>query len=523
MSSSDVKTDKHAKDVTGKDRFAWNVITSWLGQIFVIVTGFVLPRMISDYQGDAALGIWDFCWAFVNYLKLSNFGIGASVSRYVAKYRAEDDVEGLNGTVSTIFFFQIFVATFVMISTVVLSQALPAIYAEKLEGFADEVQWVVLFLGGSLALYFVIDVFRGVTTGIHRWDVHNAIIGGTHGFMFVTMVGALFLGGGLVEISIAYFVISALSEILRVITAYRLCPELHISRRYVSWKRAKKLATFGGKTVLSSMPSVVVIQSTNVLVMGALGPAMLAVLMRPIALIRHVATFINKFAFVLTPMAGSIQATEDAHSMREFLLETTRYSVAFTLPIMLYLIVFGDRILYLWMGEGYDAWSLMVIFSLGYFLPVSQSAINRILVGLNAHGKAALMSIAVMATCFVVGVLIIEQVGWSLENAAILVAVSLTLSNGLVMPVVACRRMDISARTYISRVFTAPFLCGAVYVSVLMLFRDLFSDTPNMAALWGWMAGGVVILPMYWRWIAPDEFKRKISGYMRRKLGRAAA
>jgi O-antigen/teichoic acid export membrane protein len=520
MSTKD-RDHKSQVDVTGKDRFAWNVLTSWFGQLFVIVSGFIMPRMISDYQGDAALGIWDFCWAFVNYLKLSNFGIGASVSRYVAKYKAEGDIDGLNGTVSTIFYFQLVVATFVMIGTLVLSQTLPVFYAEKLEGFADDVHWVILFLGGSLALYFVIDVFRGVTTGLHRWDLHNFIIGGTHVLMLLAMAGSLLLGGGLVEISIAYFGVSLLSEIVRVITAYRICPEISISRRHMSWKRAKKFAIFGAKTVLNSLPHVLVIQSTNVMVMGALGPAMLAVLMRPIALIRHVTTFVNKFSFVLTPMAGSIQATESMDNMREFLLETTRYSVAFTLPIILFLAVFGDRILYIWMGEGYDAWALMIILAIGYFLPISQSAINRILVGLNAHGKVAIINLVVVGASFTVGVLVIEQVGWTLQNAAILVAVSLTLSSGVVVPVVACRRMSISAFTYLQRVFLMPAICGAVYFVTLMACRFIFESTPYRAVLWGGVIGGMVILPMYWRWIASDVFRRKLTDFARRKLGRS--
>jgi O-antigen/teichoic acid export membrane protein len=514
------KEGTYSTDVTGEDRFAWNVVTSWLGYLFVLIPGFVMPRMISDTQGDVALGIWDFCWALVNYLKLSNFGIGASVSRFVAKYKAEGNTDGVNGVVSTVFLFQLIVASFVMVATIVLSITIPVIYAAKLGAFAGEVHWIILFLGGSLVLYFVIDVFRGVTTGFHRWDLHNAIIASTHALMFITMAGALYLGGGLVEISIAYFCVSVVSEIVRVMTAYKIFPELKVSKIFLNWKIAKKMASFGAKTVLNSLPQIVVIQSTNVLVMGALGPALLAVMMRPIALMRHASTFINKFSFVLTPMAGSLQATSNMEGMREFLLEVTRYSVAFTLPILLYLGVFGDRILHLWMGEGFDDWGLMIIFCIGYFLPISQSAIYRILVGLNAHGKAAIISISVVSICYLVGVIWIEQIGWNLHNAAILISVSLTASYGIVMPVIACRLMKISVANYLYQVFALPFMCGAIFFVILVSCRIIFTKNGYQDLIWATILGTFVIIPMYWRWIASAEFRRKISGLARRKLSR---
>ena len=58
------------KDVTGRSRMARNLVGRWLGQIVVIVTGFVIPRLIGDNLGPVSLGIWDFGWSTVNYFRL---------------------------------------------------------------------------------------------------------------------------------------------------------------------------------------------------------------------------------------------------------------------------------------------------------------------------------------------------------------------------------------------------------------------------------------------------------------------
>ena len=522
MTEETTKNNKKQEDLTGKDRFAWNVIVSWAGYLFVLVPGFIMPRLISDNLGSAALGVWDFTWAFVNYLKISGFGIGSSVNRYVAKHRVEGDVEALRNAVSTVMLIQVTVGMFVMVVTLFLSYWLPLKFADSLNGYAGETQGVILFLGASLALYFAFDSFRGVITGHHRWEVHNGIIAAMHGTNFVLMAVVLVTGGGLFELAMTYFFVSLAGELVRAYLAFRVCPDLKIGFSYVSWARAKKMMSFGVKTSMTGLPVILVLQSTSVLVMGSLGAAALAVYARPISLIRHLGTFVSKYAFVLTPMAGSIQAKKDEAELGSFLLDTTKYGVAFTLPPVLFLAMFGDRVLYYWMGEGYDSWELMAILSLGYLLPISQNTVMRILVGMNAHGRAAILSLAVAMVTYISGALYIEATGWSLPAAALLVACSLSASQGLAVPFYACRRLKIPYARYLFDVFTAPLACGSVYLAIMVAARWEWSERPDVALLIGGGLGALVLLPLYWKWIAPDSFKKKVKKKFRKKAAAAS-
>ena len=90
------------EDVTGQSRFGRNVAFAWGGYLVNIAAGFIMPRLISDRLGQSTLGIWDFCWSIVGYFGLVQLGIGSSVNRYVAKYRAQNDAQGLSKSVSTI-------------------------------------------------------------------------------------------------------------------------------------------------------------------------------------------------------------------------------------------------------------------------------------------------------------------------------------------------------------------------------------------------------------------------------------
>ena len=84
------------EDLTGRSRLVPNVIFNWAAYFVFIVAGFIMPRMIDHRLGREILGIWDFAWSLVGSFKLVQLGIGSSVNRYIAKYRAAKDTDGIN-------------------------------------------------------------------------------------------------------------------------------------------------------------------------------------------------------------------------------------------------------------------------------------------------------------------------------------------------------------------------------------------------------------------------------------------
>ena len=74
-------------------------------------------------------------------------------------------------------------------------------------------------------------------------------------------------------------------------------------------------------------------------------------------------------------------------------MSSTRWCVAFTLPIMLGLAILGDSVIVLWMGPHYVHPWLTATLALGMFLPVAQGPAVQILIGLDAHGRVMERSI----------------------------------------------------------------------------------------------------------------------------------
>lgn len=75
---------------------ARSVLANGAWYAVVVVSGFVVPRLIADYRGQPLPGIWDLGWSLVVYVSFLAFGITSAVNRYVARYRTTFDWESLN-------------------------------------------------------------------------------------------------------------------------------------------------------------------------------------------------------------------------------------------------------------------------------------------------------------------------------------------------------------------------------------------------------------------------------------------
>lgn len=511
MKADKKKHEQAVEDLSGKERVIANVITSWGSHLVLIIIGFILPRMINDNLGQVALGIWDLSWSFVNYLSLAGFGIGSSVNRYVAKYRSIGNNEALNRTMSSVVFIQLVTCVIVVLSTAILVWLLPGLVGEKDSVDIRMVSWVVGLLGLSLAAQLAFDPSRGVLTGMHRWDLYNGLNAVTQILSAILMIVVLILGGDLIGLAAVYLSVTLMMEFIRTIIAKKLCKELSLRTDLVNRKDIKKMFRYGVKTFIASSPSTIVIQTLNIIIASTLGPAALSVFARPLALVRHVEVFLNKFSFVLTPMVGSISARGKSEELKEFLIESTKYSVSFTLPILLFLAMLGDLVLHLWMGNDYARLDIILALSVGLFLKISQAPALRILMGMNAHGKLALLNLYLTVGMFAFALVFFNLYGWDLLNIAISLGIIFSVTSGIITPLYACRAVNINLVQYFLRSFTKPLLCNAVVVPWLVLMRQLdqVSIASNLLiALSGEM---VILFIIYWIFLVPKPIKQKLN------------
>jgi O-antigen/teichoic acid export membrane protein len=500
--------------LSGEDRMTQNVLASWTGQIVVVITGFLVPRLIDDQLGQTALGIWDLAWSTVHSFRLVQMGIVSSISRYISRYRAVGDIDGVNRTVSSVSCVLTIMAAIIMGLAVATAFSLPRLLDAQLGTDIGTVRWLIVLLGASLAVQTGSHGFAGVLTGYHRWGLHNAIQAGSQIIVLAGMLGVLFAGYGLPALALVVLGGELVSRITQSIVAYRIFPDLRVRIAHIRWSYARQMIIFGSKSFVPTIAKMVLAQATSLQIVGALGPAGLALYSRPMALIRHVATYSEKLANVLTPTVSSLQSTGHEARLRALLISASRYSAYIALPAVLTLSILGGTILRLWMGSGYDKQLLVAILAVGHLTFLVQQPVEAIMIGLNAHGRLGLAKVVTSACSVAAMALALGPMGQGLVAVSLAVAVPTTLANGIYVPFYACRRLKLPVGRYLVETWKMPLLCCAPFALCLGAGRWLLSDRPLMGLLSGGVAGGLVLGWLYWRHALPPGLKERIGAQM---------
>lgn len=500
----------HKADMTGRDRLAWNVIASWGGHLVFVVAGFVMPRMIDGALGQVSLGVWDFCWSLVNYFSLAGLGVGSSVNRHVAIYRSSGQIEKLRSAVTSVIAIQLGISVFVLLLTAAAVSAVRTFFAGQLADHTAEAAWVVALLGISLAVQMGFDAFRGIITGCHRWDLHNGINASAYALTVLGMILELRSGGGLRGLSAIYLSAVVLTEMSRILIARRVCPEFRLDLSLANRDDAREMFLFGVKRIVAALPPLILNQSVSVLILTFLGPARLAVYARPAGLMRSAQTFIDKFAFVTTPTAASLQGSGRADELRAFLIRSTQFAVAIAAPICLLLAIQGKAILALWMGGHYSGGAVVLaLLAGGMFLPMTQQPTMNILIGMNRHGRLGAFTVGVSVAGLAVGVAAASAFGLSIRGAALITALPLLLANGIVLPLYACKQLQLSPWTYAARSYAQPLLFCLPFAVVLIATRTAFSERYLVSLAASLVAGAIALLPLAWS-VMPERMRQRL-------------
>ena len=499
------------EDMAGRHRIMHNVAVGWASQFAFVVAGFILPRLIDVHLGQNALGVWDFGWSMVAYFGLVLVGVISSINRYVAKFRAVNDVEGVNISVSSVTCILLVMALIVVVLTIGATLAVPCLLSTKLGDSVPDAQWVVFLLGMSLVIQMVTSGYGGVLTGCHRWDLHHGINASCRILTMFGMIGVLVFGGGLRGLALVILIGEMFGFGSRYFLAYRVYPGLSVRVSHARWHTAKNMLKFGGKTFLPSLGELFSNQTISLLIIWFIGPGALALFSRPRHLVHHVQTFVVRYAFVFTPTASSLQAMDRQRSLQHLFLEAARNGAFIALPMVLVLAILGGPILHLWMGKEYEDQLLLAVLAVGYLPVLLQLTSMSILRGVNIHRIPGLIKLIASVFGIAGAILLLGPLQWGVTWAAIAVVAPLGLVDGIYLPLYVRQRLKIPLRKYLKQSVLEPVLCVLPFAMCLLFARIGFANRHIWALAIGMGVGMPVLAFTYWRHAFTKEFRTKIT------------
>jgi O-antigen/teichoic acid export membrane protein len=439
---------------TDHRRLLTSAVANWFGFAAQIAAAFYLCPVLIQGLGDRRYGIWSLVESILAYLTLFDLGVAVSVVRYVARFEARQDWEGLNRVFSTC--ICIFTAAGLAVLALTLLLALPGISLLPLPtDLAQEGRWMLVLLGLNLATGLPLNVFACILDGLGRYPARSGVCTVSLVIRSILILLTIRAQGGLIALAVVITSCTVLENLALAVTAWSYLPGLRFSLGLVDRATFKTIRGYSVHALLAMLAGRISFQ-TDALVIGAFLPQeQITFFMIGARLVEYAKGTLRVATTVLTPAVSALEAQGRQTAIREVLVDHTRYVLWLLLPLQLGLLLLGFPFLTLWVGPEHACLShtTLIILSVPLALALSQSVSARILYGIGELRWFARAAMTEAAVNLVLSVVLVRWYG--IEGVALGTAIPNMLVNCAIAAHV-CRILGIGLGRYVRLSFPKP-------------------------------------------------------------------
>ena len=424
-----------------------------------VVVGLALIPFMINRLGLVSYGVWALALTFSfagGYAALADLGIEGATVRYVAESVADDDVQGLNRTVSTS------LAVFCLIG-VVLAPAVAALSGPLVDlfGVSAHLRGAARICFALVALQLAFELparaFVAVLEGSQRFVVYQTVELGRSLLQAALYVGALLEGWGLTGLAAALALCSGLALLAYWQLAHRAVPGLRVSPFGCRRTELRRLVRFGGGVFTLRMISTVFGQMDKAIVGIALGTRQVGLYEIANRVNLTAATVASISVSAVVPAAASLR--REAALLRDMFLRGSAYAAALSLPFAVAAFIFARPLLLSWIGpRAVPAIGAARLFVLYAAIQVPQNVASTMMYGLGRIRVPLIVNGTATALNLGLSIALVRPLGFSG------VIVGTLIANGLAWPVLLgyyLRVFDCSLLTWFQKLI-APNLPGLV-------------------------------------------------------------
>lgn len=440
---------------------AWN----WLGVATSVGIGFFVARFLIDRLGDTTYGLWIVLTALTEYFRFMDLGVRGSIGRYMAFHRARGDTLAINTTLSSGLVVLLALGVGCVLITLILGGSITSLL-DLQPAQSDEAQAAFVIVALSLAIGLVLNVFDATLWAYERFDILNLIDIPVDLIRAVLVFALIGNGFGLVALAWITLVTTALGGVAKAVMARRAAPSLRASPRLLAWDQMRILLDYGIWNFLRSLAQLARRALPPTLIAASLGLALVTPFSIAARLVAYAALIVAAAAGVATPLATKLHATKNWQRQQELALRGSRFAASLALFLLGLFVLLGRPLIALWVGPRLaNAYPLLVTLALGELIPMSQLAMESLLLAAARHQALALASLAEAVVAIGFALLLLKPFG--VGGACVAFAVAAACCRGLFTLVYGCRVARLPLRQYARRVILPALATAAPAILLL--------------------------------------------------------
>jgi len=504
-----VQQDQPSDPAHSRKAFIGNAIWNSLGAVSTIAAGLLLQPYIVRKLGPARYGIWALVFSTLDYLRLFDFGLRASVVNYAARLRARGDQESMNQLVSTACVFYGALA----IAVVAVSLAVSPVFADWFkvpDEYRHDATLLVMIVGASVGLGLFASVFTGLLEAFQRFDLVNRPYIAS---MTVRMVGSvvlLYYGHGLISLGLLALLCAIGERSANVRGVFMAFPDLRIRFRHASTVTLRSLTGYSFSSFLISNAILISNQSPMVMIGYLVSATEAGFYSLPTRLIGYVGDIVARVGTVTASRVADMDERGKAAAMLEWIAVLNRYCYALFLPFVLFLLVWGPALIERMVGPSFAARSAVVLAPVAILTALTTAGMFNTVAAIIGQGRHRVYAYGLTVEI----VVYFLALAWSIPRFGIAGAafsglIVLGFSRGLLPAWEFCRQNNASLLWFLRMIYLRPTLLALPVAAIGCILQQTVlsgSSLPQlvlaggvMSALFGLGAFGFVLQPQHRR------------------------
>lgn len=463
-----------------------SILSNWVGLFVAGVTSVILTPILIHELGGFYYGMWILASSILDYYGFLDQGMRAAFFRFVAWSKGAQD----RVTTHQVFISTLAATVVIGICLIGLTFLLVAVLPDFFDLLGSErrtFRWLVLLLGLSMAVTISARVLGTYLCALRRFDLYNlaAIINTI--LRAGLIIGALRWGFGVTGVAAVSLGIAIFSLFLHWGLVRRIDRQVTLDWRRFSWTRIRQLASYGFHIFIYTMGDYLRSYSDPVVIARILGTALVTPFSIAVRLMEYFKLVLAGVGGPLMGRMSELEGQSKQQELQQLFLRSTRITALLSLSLGSLLVLNGEALIRLWVGEAFlPSYPLMLILLAGYLVALAQHPSVVVILARARHRPLALWTVGEAVVNLLLSIYWARQFG--LIGVALGTCIPMLVVNILILPWYVLRVVELSMWEYWRRALARPIAVAALFMVVCRLAPGMPVDGGALYFLWtvGW-------------------------------------
>lgn len=450
-----------------------NTIVNAIGRVLSYIAQLVIIAFLVRQLGKSAFGIVVLAEGLILNRDLFESAFGVSTTKYIAEHSANNEANKIRSVININYVLTFLGASFFCFLLVIFNHLwLISIFNVPIDFAPQAIILVDLFIAGGFFDFFRVSLTR-ISEGFQDYTTARIISFSKSVFWLIFVaIFVLFIGKELVVVGWAYFIASFLSFLLG-------CVILRLKYKLMQFKLSsmdidifKKMFKFSGWLYLSKF-STILSRRAHIFIIGYYLDVSILAYYQIAYKIYEVLNYGNSLiSSALVPFCSKLQTLNDKTVLIKTFNFLTKISVYLIGVGGIFLIFRIDKVITIWVGEGFEPSYLVAQIMIASVILMSLVIVGtEIMIGMNRIRRLVKFSIIASLINLGVVLLLINSLGLvGVAMANLISAVALVL---FYLPIIF-KELGLKWSDFFPSIYRNTIILFIIYVACLFVIKNLW-------------------------------------------------